>query len=180
MIPAYRTSTFCMFIFCLLAFFICGANSGICQGWSENEIWLLPDSSFAVVEVKDGQKIRHCPHHDANGRLDAEQLIYVLGTLDDEVWVDQKNRETAEKHLTNHYDKFIAKVMKEGLHGSVNINRDKLTELVALPRIGPVLAVKIIEYRNSTSSFKTIEQVKKIEGIGAATFNAIRYYISVK
>ncbi len=180
MIPAYRTSTFCTFLFCLLAFFICGAKSGICQGWSKNEIWLLPDSCFAVVGVKDGQKIRHCPHHDANGRLDAEQLIYVLGTFDNEVWVDQKNRKIAEKHLTNHYDKFIAKVMKEELHGSVNINRAKLTELVALPRIGPVLAVKIIEYRNSHSSFETIEQIKKIEGIGLGTFNAIRYYISVK
>jgi len=118
MIQSCRTPTFCAFLFCLLAFFICGANSGICQGWNENKIWLLPDSSFAVVEVKDGQKIRHCPHHDANGRLDEEQLIYVLGTFDHEVWVEQENRETAEKHLTNHYDKFIAKVMKEGLHGS--------------------------------------------------------------
>jgi len=180
MMPAYRTSTFYTFLFCLLALFLCSPNSGICQGWSENEIWLLPDSSFAVVELKDGQKIRHCPHHDANGRLDEEQLIYVLGTFDNEVWVDQKNREAAEKHLTNHYDKFIAKAMKEGLHGTVNINRARLTELVALPRIGPVLAVKIIAYRDAHYPFISIEQIKKIDGIGAGTFNAIRYYISVK
>lgn len=177
MMSVYRTAAFCLFF--LLIFFIC-ANSGICQGWSEDEIKLLPDSSFAVVEVKDGQKIRHCPHHDANGRLDAEQLIYVLGTFDSEVWIDQKNRKTAEKHLTNHYDKFIAGVMKKGLHGSVNINRAGLTQLVELPRIGPVLAVKIIAYREAHHPFTSIEQIKKIDGIGAGTFNAIRHYISVK
>lgn len=175
--PSYRTATFRTFLFSLLVFFICSANSGICQGWGKNEIWLLPDSSFAVVEVKDGRKIRHCPHHDANGSLDVEQLIYVLGALDNEEWVDQKNRKTAEKHLTNHYDKFIAGVMKKGLHGSVNINRAGLTELVALPRIGPVLAVKIIAYREAHYSFISIEEIKKIDGIGPGTFNAIRYYI---
>lgn len=180
MIHSCRTSIFCTFFCCLLIILLCGAGSGICQGWSENEIWLLPDSSFAAIEVKDGRKIRHCPHHDANGRLDEEQLIYVLGTFDDEVWVDQENKKTAEKHLTNHYDQFITRMMKKGLPGPVNINQAGLTELVALPRIGPVLAVKIIAYRNSHLSFETIEQIQKIDGIGAATFNAIRYYIKVQ
>ncbi len=143
-------------------------------------IRLLPDSSFAGVEITKGKKIRHCPHHDVNGRLDVEQLIYVLGTFDNERWIDQKNREAARKHLTRHYDKFITKTEKQGLHGPVNINHATLTQLVALPQVGPVLAVKIVAYRKSVSSFETIEQIKKVEGIGAATFNAIKYYISIK
>ena len=176
----YRISAFYTFLFCLFAFLLSGENSGICQGWSEIKTRLLPDSSFAVVGVKEGQKIRRCPHHDSNGKLDEEQLIYVLGTLDNETWVDQANKEAAKKHLRKHYDKFIAKVMKKELHDLVDINRARLTELIALPQIGPVLAVNIIEYRKSVSSFETIEQIKKVEGIGSATFNSIKYYISVK
>ncbi len=57
----------------------------MCQTWSAGKISLLPDSSFALVEIEKGKKVRHCPHHDANGTLDEEQLIYVLGNFDDEI-----------------------------------------------------------------------------------------------
>ncbi|MEA1923528.1 MAG: helix-hairpin-helix domain-containing protein [Pseudomonadota bacterium] len=176
----YKSSVFTIFMFCLLSIFLLGEKSGICHEWSEIKVRLLPDSSFALVEIEEGQKIRHSPHHDANGKLDAEQLIYVLGTFDDEIWVDQTNRKSARKHLINHYDQFITRVREKGLQpGSVNINQAKLTKLVALPQIGPVLAVKIAEYRNSGTSFTSIEDIKKVEGIGAATFNAIKFYINV-
>ena len=162
---------------CLLVFLFGSEKSGMCQGWNDMTIRLLPDSSFAVVEVKDGRKIRHCPHHDINGKLDEEQLIYVLGTFDKEQWIDRKNAEIARKHLYRHYDRLITKLEEKGLSAPVDINRASLTELIALPQVGPVLAVKIVEYRETVSSFETIEQIKKVEGIGAATFNAIKYYI---
>ncbi len=175
----YKKSVIFTFLFCLLSVFLWGENSGVCREWSTGKISLLPDSSFALVEIEKGKKVRHCPHHDANGTLDEEQLIYVLGNFDSEIWIDQTNRDAAEKHLTQHYDKFMTKVMKKELRRPININRAKLTELVALPRVGPVLAVRIIKYRESKSDFATIEQIKQVEGIGTATFNAIRFYISV-
>jgi len=112
--------------------------------------------------------------------LDEEQLIYVLGNFDNEIWVDQENRDVAEKHLTQHYDKFMTRVMKQELRRPININRADLKELVALPRVGPVLAVRIVKYRETISSFEKIEQIKRVEGIGTATFNAIKFYITVK
>jgi competence ComEA-like helix-hairpin-helix protein len=148
--------------------------------WSVGKTALLPDSSFALVEIKKGKKIRHCPHHDINGKLDEDQLIYILGTFESEIWIDQANREVAEKHLNQHYDKFMTRVMKNELHRPININQAKLTELVTLPRVGPVLAVRIVKYRKSISTFTTIEQIKKVGGIGPATFNAIKFYITVK
>ena len=172
-------SNYCLLIFSFFVLFMLNESSAICQGWTDLRIRLLPDSSFAVVEVKAGEKIRHCPHHDLNGKLDEEQLIYVLGTLDRETWLDPANEQVARKHLKNHYDKFIAKVMKEGLQDPVNINRAKLIELVALPQIGPVLAVKIVEYKETHGLFRTIEDIKKVKGIGTGVFNAVRHYITV-
>jgi competence ComEA-like helix-hairpin-helix protein len=172
-------SNYCLLLFSFFVLFMLSETSAICQGWTDLRIRLLPDSSFAVIEAKAGEKIRHCPHHDSNGKIDEEQLIYVLGTIDRETWLDSKNEEVAKKHLENHYDKFIAKVMKKGLQDPVNINRAKLIELVALPQIGPVLAVKIVEYRTTRGLFETIEQIKNVEGIGSGTFNAVRHYITV-
>ncbi|MCK4468574.1 MAG: helix-hairpin-helix domain-containing protein [Desulfobacterales bacterium] len=172
-------SNYCLLLFSFFVLFMLNESPAICQGWTDLRIRLLPDSGFAVVEVKPGEKIRHCPHHDSNGKIDEEQLIYVLGTLDRETWLDPANEQVAKKHLKNHYDKFIAKVMKKGLQDPVNINRAKLIELVALPRVGPVLGVKIVEYRNMHGLFEKIEDIRKVQGIGSGTFNAIKHYISV-
>jgi len=169
----------CLLLFSFFILFLFGESSAICQGWTDLRIRLLPDSSFAVVEAKAGEKIRHCPHHDSNGKIDEEQLIYVLGTLDRETWLDLKNEEVAKKHLGNHYDKFIAKVMEKGLQGTVNINRASLTDMVILPNVGPVLAVKIVEHRNKHGLFEKIEDIRKVQGIGSGTFNAIKHYIAV-
>lgn len=168
-----------LLLFSALVLFMLSESPAICQGWTDLRIRLLPDSSFAVIEAKAGEKIRHCPHHDSNGKIDEEQLIYVLGTIDSETWLDPANEQVAKKHLKNHYDKFIAKVMKKDLQDPVNINRAKLIELVALPRIGPVLAVKIVEYRNMHGLFEKVEDIRKVQGIGSGTFNAVRHYITV-
>lgn len=174
-----RNSLICLYLLGLSVFLFLDAGSGFCREWSAEKISLLPDSSFALVEIEKGKKIRHCPHHDAQGTLDEEQLIYVLGNFDSEIWVDQANREIAEKHLTQHYDKFMTKAMQDGLRQPININQANLAELVTLPRVGPVLAVRIIKYRESVATFTGIEDIKKVEGIGSATFNAIRFYIDV-
>ncbi|HUV49627.1 MAG TPA: helix-hairpin-helix domain-containing protein [Anaerolineae bacterium] len=166
-------------LFSFFILFLFGESSAVCQGWTDLRIRLLPDSSFAVVEAKAGEKIRHCPHHDSNNKIDEEQLIYVFGTLYRGTWLDQANKEIAEKHLKNHYDKFIENIMKKGLEGTVNINKASLTDLVALPHVGPVLAVKIVEYRNMHGLFEKIEDIRKVQGVGSGTFNAIKHYIAV-
>ena len=144
----------------------------------EADLRFLSDEAFAVIEKnKKGEKIRHCPHHDSGGKLDNEQVIYMLGVFDKETWVDVKNRGEAKKHLEKHYDKFKSEIMKTELKEPLNINNTKLTDLVRLPGIGPVVAVKIVEYRKAHTLFKDINEIKKVEGIGQGTFNGIRHYI---
>ena len=162
----------------VVIFLMLSIDIGRCMGWPEVKTRLLPDEAFALIESDAGSRIRHCPHHDLNGYLDTEQMIFVLGAIDNEVWLDAKNKVIAEAHLQKHYDRFKTKAMKIGLNGPLNINEAKLADLVLLPQIGPVLAVKIVEYRNARSLFATIEDIKNVEGIGQGTFNALRYYIS--
>jgi len=164
----------CLFI--IMAFLY--VTDGACKDSKEIGVHFLSDDAFAAVEKNQkGEKIRHCPHHDSSGKLDEEQMIYMLGTFDEETWIDKKNREEAKKHLEKHYDKFKSEMLKKELKETVNINDAKLTDLVRLPDIGPVVAVKIIEYRKAHVMFKDIEEIKKVEGIGQGIFNAIRHYI---
>lgn len=62
----------------------------------------------------------------------------------------------------------------------VNINTASLEELETLPRIGPVMANRIIEYRNTYGKFQSIEDITKVKGIGQKTFERIKEMITVK
>ncbi|MFC1859782.1 ComEA family DNA-binding protein, partial [Thermodesulfobacteriota bacterium] len=93
-------------------------------------------------------------------------------------WQHKKNKNLTRKHLEKHYKWFRNNVMNKELKQPIDINGAGLTELVALPTIGPVMAVKIVEYRNSSSHFETIEDIRNVEGVGPDMYNAIRYYIA--
>ncbi|MBR3163150.1 MAG: helix-hairpin-helix domain-containing protein [Clostridia bacterium] len=62
----------------------------------------------------------------------------------------------------------------------ININKASQTELEELPGIGPSIALKIINYRNENGKFTTIEDLKKISGIGDNKFENIKNLICVK
>ncbi|MFA9423996.1 MAG: ComEA family DNA-binding protein, partial [Sedimentibacter sp.] len=63
--------------------------------------------------------------------------------------------------------------------GKININTASKEMLMSLYGIGEVYAGKIIEYR-STKQFTTIEDIKKIEGIGDKTFDKIKDSITAE
>lgn len=163
------------FIFLLSPFY------AYCQGWPGTKIKSLPDSSFALVEVeKDGNKVRHFPYRDINGNVDIDQVIYCLGTFSYEEWLNVENKEIARKALEERYYRFKLDQTKEGIKEPVNINIADLKDLVRLPNIGTVTAVKIYRFRETHGLFKTVEDIKKVEGIGPAIFAGIRYYIKVR
>jgi competence protein ComEA len=54
--------------------------------------------------------------------------------------------------------------------GPVILNRASAKELEALDGIGPVLAARIIAYRNANGPFVTLEALLEVSGIGPAKF----------
>jgi len=62
----------------------------------------------------------------------------------------------------------------------VNINTAGEAELETLPSIGPSTAKKIIEYRTQKGSFKTLEDLKKVKGIGEKTFERLKERITAE
>ncbi len=58
--------------------------------------------------------------------------------------------------------------------GIVNINRATKAEFDSLVGVGPVIAGKIVTYRNQNGSFMAIEDLLKVSGIGAKTLERIR------
>ncbi|GEM_PF-592126 len=56
----------------------------------------------------------------------------------------------------------------------IDINSASQQELTKLPRVGPVRAAEIIEYREERGGFDSLEDLKNISGIGPVTLEEIR------
>lgn len=61
----------------------------------------------------------------------------------------------------------------------ININRAEAWLLEALPGIGETLAQRIVDYRRQNGPFRNSNQLLKVDGIGAATYEGIKDLVSV-
>ena len=61
----------------------------------------------------------------------------------------------------------------------INVNTATLEELDTLPGIGPVIAQRIIDYREEHGPFSDISQLTLVSGIGVERLDKIRDYITV-
>ena len=63
--------------------------------------------------------------------------------------------------------------------GIVNINTANSAELQTLKGIGPKMAERIIEYRQTKGTFKSIEEIQNVRGIGEKTFEKLKSRLKV-
>ena len=62
----------------------------------------------------------------------------------------------------------------------ININSADAEALTLLPGIGEALAGRIIRYREENGGFSDISEILSVNGIGQATFDKIKDYITAE
>ncbi len=102
-----------------------------------------------VYELKDGQKIYIPSIYDEN------TSEYISDDAGNNVLDDSSNNSV------------------------ININSADKKVLESLPGIGSSIANRIIEYRAQNGSFKSIDEIMNIPGIGENKFNIIKDFISI-
>ena len=73
----------------------------------------------------------------------------------------------------------VAVLFSSMTFAAVNINTATEKELESLNGIGPVKAKAIVDYRKKNGNFKTLEDIKKVDGVGDVTFDNIKKDISL-
>lgn len=63
--------------------------------------------------------------------------------------------------------------------GLVNINKASLAELTGISGIGESRAQAIIDYREKNGGFRSVEEIKNVDGIKDGLFSKIKDYITV-
>lgn len=117
------------------------------------------DEINLAYKLEDGMKI-HIPTKQEKQQTNNTDNIQVITTDSGVVEKEEQKEETKQK--------------------KVNINTALQAELETLSGIGASTANKIIAYRKEKGTFKKIEDIKNVSGIGEAKFEKIKDYITVK
>jgi len=107
----------------------------------------------------------------AGGALKSADLAYLnqarLIKDGEQIFVDRKLSGT------------VTRARSTAVNGILNLNRASAKELEKLPGIGPVLANRIIEYRKINGNFQSVDELGKVQGIGASTLEKFKSKIRV-
>ncbi|NCZ76457.1 MAG: ComEA family DNA-binding protein [Actinobacteria bacterium] len=72
-----------------------------------------------------------------------------------------------------------AKTKKITVDNPLDLNRATLAQLDTLPGIGPVTSQRIIDYRKKVGRINSVDELKKISGLGGAKFEEIKPLLRV-
>jgi competence protein ComEA len=61
----------------------------------------------------------------------------------------------------------------------VNVNTADPSQLALLPRVGPAVAQRIVDFRKENGPFKSPEDLMLVQGIGEKTYQLIKPYVAV-
>jgi competence ComEA-like helix-hairpin-helix protein len=67
----------------------------------------------------------------------------------------------------------------EGKSSVVNVNSANASQLALLPRVGPSVAERIVDYRKQNGPFKKPEDLMLVQGIGEKTFQLLKPYVAI-
>jgi len=70
-------------------------------------------------------------------------------------------------------------VQPKATPAKINLNTASAAELQNLPRIGPKVAQRIVDYRTQNGPFKKVEDLMKVRGIGEKVLEQIKDRITV-
>jgi len=74
---------------------------------------------------------------------------------------------------------YISAAGEEEQPQKIDVNRAEVWLLTALPGIGETLAQRIVDYRHQNGPFRNINELTKVEGIGATIYERIKELVTV-
>lgn len=63
--------------------------------------------------------------------------------------------------------------------GVVNVNTADTSELALLPRVGPSVSQRIVDFRDENGLFESVEDLMLVRGIGEKTFALMEPHVTI-
>ena len=140
-----------------------------------------------VVTLKEGDRLAVAVEKlgGTTKKADLNNINLAIRVKDEEHYIIPKIGEAKQedlKDVNNTKDIENAEIRNENTakdSSKININTATLEELDKLPGVGEATANKIISHREENGQFKTIEDIKNVNGIGDKKFENMKELICV-
>ena len=140
-----------------------------------------------VVTLKEGDRLAVAVEKlgGTTKKADLNNINLAIRVKDEEHYIIPKIVEAKQedlKDVNNTKDIENAEIKNENTakdSSKININTATLEELDKLPGVGEATANKIISHREENGQFKTIEDIKNVNGIGDKKFENMKELICV-
>lgn len=140
-----------------------------------------------VVTLKEGDRLAVAVEKlgGTTKKADLNNINLAIRVKDEEHYIIPKIGEAKQEELkdvNNTKDIENAEIKNENTakdSSKININTATLEELDKLPGVGEATANKIISHREENGQFKTIEDIKNVNGIGDKKFENMKELICV-
>lgn len=132
-----------------------------------------------VYEMESDSRVIDCIERAGGFLIDAEQKgVNLAQRTEDQmvIYIPEKGEEVSE------FEQLLTTnpASQSGSDNSkIDLNKATKEELQTLNGIGDIKAESIIAYRETTGTFKNTEDIKKVSGIGDATFEKLKEEIYV-
>lgn len=132
-----------------------------------------------VVELPEGSRVQDAI--DAAGGLTEEADLTEINRAaivedGEKIFIPASSGDVEEDSDESSKGSTSAAVWSDG---RININTADSEQLQELDGIGPATAEKIIDYREENGRFASVEDIKKVSGIGEKTYEALKDSIKV-
>lgn len=72
----------------------------------------------------------------------------------------------------------VASAASKAPAGKININTATAAQLTELPGVGEKLAARIVEYRQKSGGFKSIQEIMNVKGVGEKNFAKLQPFLT--
>lgn len=98
-----------------------------------------------------------------------DEMHYIIPKIGEEINNNNNNENATQNNIKS----------QEG-NSKININIANVSDLDKLPGIGEATANKILNYREEKGQFKSIEEIKNVNGIGDKKYEDIKEMITIE
>lgn len=126
-----------------------------------------------IVEIKG--EVRYPGVYQVSGDARVYELVRIAGGFTSAANTESVN---LADFLKDGCSIYVAPRV-EAQKGKISLNRASLEELMTLKGIGEVRAQSIIDYRELHGGFKTIDELKNVQGISENLFEQIKEFLTL-
>lgn len=135
-----------------------------------------------IITVEEGKRLSDAVKElgDFTEYADLNRVNLAVKLVDEHHYIIPKIGEELQiQQTSNNAQSYDNNEEQNNQNKKININSATLQELDSLPGIGEATANKILKYREDNSTFKSIEEIKNVNGIGDKKYEDIKDLICI-